>query len=175
MNGSKLIRTFFAAAGVFLVFSAAEGHAQQKKNTLVETFDNWKTYKTPSGQKKVCYALSVPTERKPEHLNRDPGYVFVSFRPSDKVMEEVAFSVGFPIREGSEAKAQIGDETFSLMTEGPNIWAKTPEDQKQLVLAMKKGATLTLSAVSRRGNTTTDSYSLKGFSKSLDRARQECR
>src|SRR6201987_2813385 len=50
-------------------------------------FDDWVAYATP-GAKKICYALSVPKERLPKNLNRDPGYLFVSYRPDEKVRGE---------------------------------------------------------------------------------------
>lgn len=165
-----LVTAFLSASMIYPVCA----QNQRDGAALVEMFDKWGTYATRSG-KKICYAMSKPTERKPDNLNRDPGYVFVSSRPSDSISEEVVFVVGFPIKKDSEATLQIGTEKFQMFTDGSSVWARSPEEQTRIVAAMRKGSSLSISAISMRGNKSTDSYSLAGVTKALNRAKQECR
>ncbi len=186
MNYSNLIRSFSSAVALTLMMGAMVGHAsaQQKANqqktegggaVLIEMYDSWGAYATRSNTRKVCYAMSKPIDRKPDSLRRDPGYVFVSSRPSEKIWDELVFVVGFPIKKDSDVTIQINNETFQLLSDGSNVWAKSSDDQARLLSAMKKGATMSVTAFSQRGNKSTDSYSLKGISKALDRTRQACR
>ena len=39
---------------------------------------------------------------------------------------------------------------------------------------MRKGAKLQIKAVSKKGNLTTDTYSLSGFAQAIDRALKDC-
>jgi hypothetical protein len=150
----------------------APGGGQAK---LLDTFDDWGAYATQSGRAKVCYALSQPKDRLPKNLSRDPGYLFVSFRPAENVRNEVALVMGFGTKDGGPAEATIGTSSYDLITKGQNAWVKNPAEEGQVIAAMSRGQTLTVKATSARGNETTDRYSLKGFGKALEKARDECK
>jgi hypothetical protein len=118
--------------------------------------------------------LSQPKERLPKQLKRDPAYVFVSFRPSENVRNEVAVVLGFPTKDGSEAKAMVGQTTFDFLTKEQNAWIKNPAQEDQVVQTLTRGGNFVLRTTSRRGNELTDRYSLQGFGQALERARREC-
>lgn len=141
---------------------------------VLETFDDWKAYAT-EGKSKICYALSQPTTRQPATIKDTTGYLFVSFRPADKVSNEIALVMGFATKDGGGAEALIGSKKFDLVTKGPNAWIKNQSEEGQVISSMLGGKDLVVKAVSGRGNATTDRYSLKGFKPALERARKECR
>ena len=95
------------------------------KATLLASFGDWGAYASGDGRTKICYALSQPKERLPGDLKRDPGYLFVSFRPADNVRNEVAVVLGFATRDGGEAEAVVGQSTYGLVTKGSNAWCAT--------------------------------------------------
>jgi Invasion associated locus B (IalB) protein len=142
--------------------------------TLLATFNDWGAYATGQGRTKVCYALSQPKDRQPKDLKRDPGYLFVSFRPADNVRNEVALVMGFATRDGGPAEATVGTSTYALITKGGNAWIRNPTEESQVIAAFSKGKDVNVKATSGRGNATTDRYSLSGFAQALDRARKEC-
>jgi hypothetical protein len=152
--------------------AAAPGGGQA---TLLATFDDWGAYATQAGRAKVCYALSQPKDRLPKNLNRDPGYLFVSFRPAENVRNEVALVMGFGTKDGGPAEATIGAATYALVTKDQNAWVKNPAEEGQVIANMSRGQTMAVKVTSARGNQTTDSYSLRGFGKALEKARDECR
>jgi hypothetical protein len=151
--------------------AAGPGGAQA---TLLATFTDWGAYATGQGRAKVCYALSQPKDRQPKDLKRDPGFLFVSFRPADNVRNEVALRMGFATRDGAAAEAVIGTATYALVTKGMDAWIRNPAEEAQVIANMSKGKDLTIKATSGRGNATSDRYSLSGFAQALDRARKEC-
>ncbi|MEW6125133.1 MAG: invasion associated locus B family protein [Pseudomonadota bacterium] len=170
-------RTRSAVLGAALVmgFAApalAQGAAQPKP---VAQFGDWSVYTGQTGTSKVCYALSQPKDRKPEGLNRDPAYFFVSTRPGEKVKNEVSITMGFGLKEGSEAKLTIGSQVFQLYTKDEGAWVRNVAEEGKLVEAMKKGKDLTIAGTSGRGNVTTDRYSMSGLGQALDRVAQECK
>lgn len=143
--------------------------------TLLATFDDWGAYATQGGKSRVCYALSQPTERTPKTASRESAYLFVSFRPSENVRNEVALVMGFPTKDGGEAQATIGNATYGLVTKGQNAWIKNPAEEGQVITTMSRSSSVTVKATSGRGSPTSDRYSLKGFGKALEKARDECK
>ena len=162
--------------GVFLASLAlaptmARGESPSK---AVAQYGDWSVY-TSTNSPKVCYAISQPKERLPSGLNRDPAYFFVSTRPSEKVKEEVSITVGFPLKDGSDASITVGNLKLDLYTQGSGVWVRNVADEAKLVSAMRAGRDLTLVTTSSRGNENTDKYSLSGISQALERVEQECK
>jgi invasion protein IalB len=172
------IRTGLAAAAI-LAASALPVFAQAQPAaagpTLVGQFGDWGVYVSQNPRTKVCYVLSQPKDRQPDSLKRDPGYFFVSTRPGENIKNEVSIMVGFPIKEGSEATAQIGDASFALYTKAESAWVHNISEEARLVEALRKGKDAVVKSTSTRGNVTTDRYSLSGIAQALDRVAQECR
>jgi invasion protein IalB len=141
---------------------------------LLQSFGDWGAYATPAGKSRICYALSQPKERMPKTLNRDPAYLFVSFRPGENVKSEVSVVLGFPAKDGADAELAIGGTKYAIITREENGWVKNTAEEPQVIAAMSKGASLTVKSSSRRGNVTTDRYALTGFAQALERVRKEC-
>ena len=140
---------------------------------LVAQYGDWGVY-VSNAKNKVCYALSEPKSRAPK-LSRDPGYFFVSTRPSENVRDEVSIVVGFEIKDGMDAALNIGGADYPLYTKNDSAWLKNAAEEGKLIDAMRKGHDLTVKSTSTRGNVTTDRYALSGISQALDRAAQECK
>ena len=51
---------------------------------------------------------------------------------------------------------------------------KNAAQESALVAEMRKGKTLIVKATSKKGNLTTDTYSLSGFAQAIDRALKDC-
>jgi len=147
--------------------------ADAGKTLRLGTFGEWGAYQT-QGKAKTCYALAKPKSRDPKTLTRDPAYVFISTRPAENVKNEISIIIGFPMKDGSEASAEIGSASFSLLAKGANAWVKNPAEESQFIAAMKKGAKLVVTADSVKGKTTTDTYALTGLAQALDKVHKEC-
>jgi hypothetical protein len=157
-----------------IVAAALPTAAAAQQPTNIGTFSDWAAYAVDTGKGKVCYALAQPSDRKPDGLNRDPAYMFISTRPAEKVKNEVSVILGYPARNGSEATLSIGGSPFTLYTKEDGAWVRESADEVKLVDAMRRGRDLTVKATSGRGNTTTDTYSLSGISAALDKVSAEC-
>ena len=69
--------------------------------TLLGQYGDWGAYTaTPEG-KKVCFALAKPksSTTDPAGRKRDPAYIFISTRPSEKVRNEISVIIGYPFRQ----------------------------------------------------------------------------
>jgi len=142
--------------------------------SLLTSYGDWGVYTAQTGRSKICYALSQPQDRLPKNVNRDPAYLFVSFRPAENVKNEVALVLGFTAKENGPAEASVGNASYALITKAANAWLKNPAEEGQAIATMAKSGTMTVKTQSVRGASLTDRYSLNGFSKALEHARKEC-
>lgn len=138
------------------------------------TFGEWGAYAANTGKARTCYALSKPGQRLPANLKRDPAYIFVSNRPGEGVRHEVSIVMGFDLKTDAAAKADIGTTSFDMVAKGANLWVKNAAEESQFVEALRKGPRLVVKATSKKGNATTDTYSLAGLLPALDRIGKDC-
>jgi hypothetical protein len=145
--------------------------------TLLGQFGDWGAYTAVPGGRKVCFALAKPASSatNPPNRPRDPAFLFVSTRPSEKVRDEVSIIIGYPFRPNSDATVDVGSASFGLYTQNDGAWIKNAAEEAKMVEAMRKGADAVVKGVSGRGTQTTDTFSLKGLAQALDRVAQECR
>jgi hypothetical protein len=154
--------------------AAASAAAAPSAPVQVASFQDWGVYTSETAKGKVCYALAQPKERLPKTLNRDPGYIFVSSRPSEGVRNEVSLVLGFAAKDGGEGTALVGPTGFALVTKGNAAWMKNAAEDATFVDALRKGQGLVVKVTSKRGNESTDRYSLSGAAQALDRVKKEC-
>jgi hypothetical protein len=174
---------------------------EASKPSLVATFGDWNVFVGEVGKGRICYSLAQPKSREPACLTRDPGYAFISDRPSEGVRNEVSFIMGFDVSGGdtaessSEAKpekaskssaksktsaaaaapvALVDQASFEMLPKGGNLWVKNAAKESALIAEMRKGAKLVVKAASLRGHQSIDTYALGGFSQAMDRLQKEC-
>jgi flagellum-specific peptidoglycan hydrolase FlgJ len=149
--------------------------AKTAKPVQIASFGDWGAFLAEGGKDKTCYVFAQPKARDPSKLKRDPAYVFISSRPGENIHDEISIMMGFSMKDGSDAEADVSGTTFDLISKGANAWIKNPAQEAEFIHTMKKSAKLVVKATSLKGNVTTDSYSLAGLSQALDRVEQECR
>jgi invasion protein IalB len=176
----KKFLLFFSTLGAVALLSAHaafDSVRAQSAAQLLGEFGDWGAYTATPGGKKVCFALAKPaaSETNPPNRPRDPAWLFVSTRPSEKVREEVSVIFGYPLKANSDATIEIGSTNFAMYTQNDGAWVKNAAEEARLVDAMRKGADVTVRGESGRGTKTIDKFSLKGVAQALDRAATECR
>jgi hypothetical protein len=174
---------------------------EASKPSLVATFGDWNVFVGQVGKGRICYTLAQPKSREPASLTRDPGYAFISDRPSEGVRNEVSFIMGFDVSGGdtaesktdakpgekptkSDAKSKtsaaaapvalVDQASFEMLPKGGNLWVKNAAKESALITEMRKGVKLVIKAASLRGHQSIDTYSLGGFAQAMDRLQKEC-
>jgi len=175
---------------------------EASKPSLVATFGDWNVFVGEVGKGHICYTLAQPKSREPASLTRDPGYAFISDRPSEGVRNEVSFIMGFDVSGGDTAEAKtdakpgekpsksdaksktsaaaaapvalVDQASFEMLPKGGNLWVKNAAKESALITEMRKGAKLVIKAASLRGHQSIDTYSLGGFAQAMDRLQKEC-
>lgn len=149
--------------------------SESAKPTQVGSFGDWGAFVAATGDTKTCYVLAQPKTREPAKLRRDPAYIFISNRPGEHIHNEISITMGFPMKDGGEAEADVSGTTFELVSKGKNAWIKNPAEEGHFVAALRHNASLVVKAASSRGKVTTDTYSLAGLRQALDKVLHECR
>ncbi|NVJ98395.1 MAG: hypothetical protein HWE25_09595 [Alphaproteobacteria bacterium] len=150
----------------------------QGKPRKVSSHRDWDAMVAGSGSNKVCYVISVPKKTWISRSGASRGdiYLTVTHRPAFGVTDEVNVVVGYPIRQGSEARLSVdGKKSYQFFTEGRGAWAYDPKDDRSVVAAMKAGANMEVRATSQRGTNTRDTFSLSGFTAAYNAATRACR
>ena len=158
---------------VTLVISLGEG-AMAADPKVLGTHRDWEGYQLVEKGKKTCYMASQPTKTVGKYKKRGDVVVFITHRPADKERDIVNFHAGYQFKKDSTVGVTIGRRKFKLFTKGDTAWALTAVDEQAMVKSMIKGSRMTVSGTSARGTRTTDTYSLRGFSRIYRRINKAC-
>ncbi|AZV19018.1 MULTISPECIES: invasion associated locus B family protein [Mesorhizobium] len=150
-----------------LVLVAVAAPALAQSATKIGQHNAWGTYSYQASGGKVCYVLTVPTDKQPPTLDHGDMFFFVSQRPGQQVSYEPQFIAGYNFQDGSKATVTIDKKTFSMFTRGKSAWVENAAEEPVLIAAMKTGTDMKVTAKSGRGNPTSYVFSLKGISAAL--------
>lgn len=151
----------------------------QEEVPRVALYTDWSVF-NPSNPKE-CFIASAPTQTTAKRPNGDTyqarrGNIrfYVASRPGDGTKNEIAYTGGYPYKDGSTVSVKIGNDSFELFTEGEFAWPASPAEDAKIIAAMQRGANATVTGVSSRGNTTIDTFSLIGFTDALKDSNGRC-
>lgn len=167
---SKVMKTklfVISAAATFLSAVVLTTSAYAQAPTRIKQHKAWGAYSHSGTTGKICYILSVPTQKEP--ADRDHGDVFfmLARHPGQASAFEPQFTVGYPFKDESKVILNIDGREFSMFTKGSNAWMEKPEEEPAVVAAMRAGSKMSVSGTSRRGTNTSYAYSLSGVTASL--------
>jgi hypothetical protein len=162
------------AAGSLLAAAPASADVAAK----LGSFKNWAAYTSGIGDAKVCYALSEPRMTEPVKVKRDKAYILINDWPVRKAKSEPEIVPGYQYKDKSTVTVEVGSDKFEFFTQNDGAtggaWVKEPTDETRLIEAMRRGAEIIVTGISKRGTMTRDTYSLAGLSDALDKVHQEC-
>lgn len=170
-----------AGAAAILAVATGLGGAGAQTQTRVDVKNDWSVFQAGEQGSKVCWIVSQPTRTaafrngKSVQVRRGDVFLMVSIRPADGVESEVSYLGGYPFKPGSKVETTVGNDKFSLFTEGENAWAPSAKEDGAIVSAFRRGSSAKLEAVSARGTTTVDTFSLSGFTAALEAAASLCK
>lgn len=172
----------WAISGIFaavVINSATVVQAQDgdASDSRVGANTDWSVF--VEGDPRECWAVSAPKETvntrdgQVVSVRRGDILMFVSYRPASNVKGEVSFTGGYPFADGSVVSLDVGGTKFELLPDGE--WAyPVPDDDAKIIAAMKAGAQAVLIGRSSRGTQTQDTFSLLGFTASVEDAARRC-
>ncbi len=171
----RKIGTLGAMAALLLAVPAA---AQDESTNRVAANTDWSVF--VEGDPKECWAVSAPKETVNTRdgqvvaVRRGDILLFVTHRPGAGVAGEVSFTGGYPFADGSTVALEVAGTRFDLYTDGEWAYPASPEQDAAIVTAMKGGAQAVVTGRSGRGTQTRDTFSLLGFTATVDDAAKRC-
>ena len=154
-----------------LILNTAVYSQEVKK---IGKYKDWETIIFIEGQNKVCFAQSIPVLQAPKKNQRD-ARLFVSFRPKDKVSDEVSITSGYEYNNQNSITAISGKSKYKFDLAQENFaWISENKVEKKLIKTLKKGSRIMVTGYNKSGSQTIDHYSLLGFTKAYNSAKKNC-
>ena len=137
-------------------------------------FKDWESFVLSQEGSKICFAQSKPVIRAPKKLKREPSRLFVSFRPSENIKNEISVTNGYEFKPKAPVEAKSGKKSYDLYSKGRFAWVVDNEDEAKLIVTMRKASRLMIIGNTGKGDQTTDHYSMMGFTKAYKTAKKSC-
>ena len=160
---------------LILLFYFTLGISNAEENLKkVGKFKDWESFILTQEENKICYAQSIPVVRAPKKFKRDPSRLFVSFRPTENIKNEISVTNGYEFQPKAPVTAKSGKKAYDLFSKGRFAWVVDNKDEIKLITTMKNASRLMIIGNSDKGNQTTDHYSMMGFTKAYNTAKKNC-
>ncbi len=77
-------------------------------------YKNWESFTAQTDKGKICFAQTIPTKRAPASIKREKSKLFVTFRPSENIKDEVSLTSGHDYKS-STVTASSGKKRYSFL------------------------------------------------------------
>ena len=157
---------------IFISLFAVSANSQEVKK--VGKFKDWETMIIVEQTGKVCFAQSAPVLQAPKSNIRE-ARMFVSFRPGEKINNEISITSGYEFNNKNTITATSGKSKykFDIAQEG-FAWIADNKLENKMIKTMKKGSRIMITGYNQKGSQTIDHYSLLGFTKTYNTAKTNC-
>ena len=137
-------------------------------------YKDWETIMISDEISKVCFAQSKPVLQSPKKSDRE-ARLFVTFRPLEKITDEVSATSGYEYNTQNSIIASSGKSKYKFDISQDNFaWISSNKIEKKLVKKMKKASRIMVTGYNQSGSQTIDHYSLMGFTKAYNAAKKSC-
>ena len=158
-----------------ILFFIVPNFANAEENLKsVGKFKDWESFVLLKDGNKTCFAQSIPIVRAPKKLKREPSRLFISFRPTENVKNEISVTNGYEFKQKAPVSAKSGKKSYDLFSKGRFAWVVDNKDEAKLIMTMKKASRLMIIGNTDKGAQTTDHYSMMGFTKAYNTAKKSC-
>ena len=168
----SLIKKILLFSIIFLITSLSKTLASDLKK--IGKFKDWEVMVVTEASGKVCFAQSIPVLQAPKKDRRD-ARLFVTFRPSEKISDEISTTSGYEFNKNNTVLAASGNNKFKFDIKQQGFaWMTSNKKEKIMIKVMKKGSRIMVTGYNEKGSQTIDHYSLLGFTKAYGTAKKAC-
>ena len=168
-----IIKTLTAFLIFFFTISGSEIFAEDFKK--IGKFKDWEVMTISETSGKVCFAQSTPVLQAPKKNKRD-ARLFVTFRPNEKITDEISVTPGYEFNKNNSVTAVSGKYKFKFdIKQSGFAWIADNKIEVKMVRQMKRGSRIMITGYNQKGSQTIDHYSLLGFTKAYEAAKTTCR
>ena len=167
----SIVKKILIKVFILTIFSIAFAQSEELKK--IGTFKDWEADLVFNVSGKLCFAHSKPVLQSPKKERE--ARLFVSFRPEDKITDEVSTTSGYEVNSQNSITATSGKSNFKFdLPQGNFAWMSNNKTEKKIIKRMKKASRLMVTAYNQAGSKTIDQYSLMGFTKAYNAAKKSC-
>ena len=168
----SLIKKILFKLLILIIFSFNLVQAEDLKK--LGKFKDWQVYMITDEGNKVCFAQSKPVLQSPKKSDRE-ARLFVTFRPADKIIDEVSTTSGYEYNSQNSIIASSGKSKYKFDIAQDNFaWISSNKIEKKIIKRMKQASRIMITAYNKSGSQTIDHYSLMGFTKAYNAAKKSC-
>ena len=138
-------------------------------------FKDWEAMTLDEAGEKICFAQTKPVLQAPKSNKRE-AKLFVTFRPNEKITDEISVTPGYEFNKNNSVTAVSGKYKFKFdIKQSGFAWIADNKIEVKMVRQMKRGSRIMITGYNQKGSQTIDHYSLLGFTKAYDAAKTSCR
>ena len=157
---------------IILFFTFSSSFAEEVKK--IGKFKDWEVIEVLDTDGKICFAQSKPVLQSPKKGDRE-ARLFVTFRPNDKISDEVSTTSGYEYNSQNSIIASSGKSKYKFdIAQEDFAWISSNKIEKRIIKRMKKASRIMVTAYNKSGSQTIDHYSLMGFTKAYNSAKKNC-
>ena len=162
---------YFIISIFFIIF---HNQAISEEVNKIGKFKDWETIVIKNDVEFVCFAQSKPVLQSPKKNLRE-ARLFVSFRPNEKILDEISITAGYEFNKKNSITAKSGKNKYKFDIVQENFaWMADSKQEKKMIKIMKKGSRIMITGYNQEGSQTIDHYSLLGFTKAYSAAKKNC-
>ena len=159
---------------LFIVIFSLINSAYSEELKKVGKFKDWEVIKLNNNSEIICYAQTKPVLQSPKSKQRE-ARLFVSFRPKDKISDEISITSGYEFNNQNSVLATSGKSKYKFdITQDNFAWIASNKMEKKMIKTMKRGSRIMITGYNKSGSQTIDHYSLLGFTKAYNTAKKSC-
>ena len=157
---------------IIFIFSMTFVSAEELKK--IGKFKDWETLVLKKDNELTCFAQTKPVLQSPK-ANKREARLFVSFRPNDKISDEISTTSGYEFNSQNSILATSGKKKYEFdIVRNTFAWVNSNKIEKKMIKTMKKGSRIMVKAHNQKGSQTIDHYSLLGFTKAYKATKANC-
>ena len=168
----SIIRKISILVSIFFISIVSNLYAQEIKK--IGKYKDWEAMVVSESTGKVCFAQSLPILQAPKSNKRD-AKLFVAFRPSESITNEVSVTPGYEFNKNNSVTAASGKNKFKFdIKEQGFAWIADNKIELKMIKQMRKGSRIMITGYNQKGSQTIDHYSLLGFTKAYNASKKAC-
>ena len=157
---------------IFLATFANQVNAEEVKK--LGKHKDWETYVINNEKGIVRSTQSTPVLQAPKSNLRE-ARLFISFRPGEKITDEISVTSGYEFNKKNSITARSGKNKYKFdITQESFAWMTSNKQEKKMIKIMQKGTRIMVTGYNQKGSQTIDHYSLLGFTKAYKATKANC-
>ena len=158
----------------FIITVIFNSHTSAENLKKVGKYKDWEVMVMSEQSGKVCFAQSIPVLQAPKKNKRE-ARLFVTFRPNEKISDEISITSGYEYNKKNSIMARSGKYKYKFDISQDNFaWIANNTKEKKMIKTMKRGSRIMVTGYNQKGSQTIDHYSLLGFTKAYNSAKKSC-